>query len=634
MCGIAGFSGEFPADLLPRMSHVIAHRGPDDDGLFYAANEQVGLAHRRLAIIDLSVTGAQPMTSPDGRFTLVFNGEIYDTAPLRKVLEASGVQFRGTSDTEVLLHAWCRWGEPALPKLNGIFAFAIWDSRDRTLTLVRDPMGVKPLYVASDKRGVLFASEIKAILQDPHVDRTLDERAVRDYLLYVYAPWPRTMLRAVRKLPPGGLMVVREGKVVREAQYAALPVPPTDDSWSPADAAQRLREVLQRAVDRQMVADVPVGAFLSGGLDSSAMVAMAGKRKIDCYTIAGGTSDRDGFEDDLPYARRVARHLNQPLHEIGVGPDMFQEVPRMLWHLDEPEADPAAINVLWICAGAREQGIKVLLGGTGGDDLFGGYRRHAALTFERYWDWLPRSVRLALAGITQHGPQGIPFFRRMAKAFAHAGRDPLDRMLGYFQWVDEAAVARLFVGDVAARMAGDRFAESLRPVYESSPTALPRLQKMLLLEQSHFLTDHNLNYTDKLSMAVGVEVRVPFLDPGVMEFAASLPANFKQHGTTGKWLFKKAMEPMLPRDVIYRPKTGFGAPVRSWIRGPLHEQLDEWLSPESVRKRGLFRWEEIVALRTREQAGKVDAAYTILSLACIELWCRMFVDRAVPDGSW
>jgi len=634
MCGIAGFSGEFPEDLLPRMSQVIAHRGPDGDGLFYDAATRVGLAHRRLAIIDLSETGAQPMTSPDGRFTLVFNGEIYDTAPLRKTLEASGVSFRGTSDTEVLLHAWCRWGEAALPKLNGIFAFAMWDARERSLTLVRDRMGVKPLYFATDPRGVLFASEIKAILQDPHVDRTLDERAVRDYVLYMYAPWPRTMLRAVRKLPPGGLLVARDGRIVRETRYATLPVPPVDDGWSVGDATARLRAVLQTAVDRQLVADVPVGAFLSGGLDSSAIVALLGKRRIDCYTIAGGTSDRDGFEDDLPFARTVARHLNQPLHEIAVGPDMFREVPRMLWHLDEPEADPAAINVLWICAGARERGVKVLLGGTGGDDLFGGYRRHAALMFERYWAWMPQPLRVALASITQLGPQGIPTFRRLAKAFSHAGRDPLDRMLGYFQWSDEAAIARVFAPDVAKQLSCDRFAESLRPAYESFPTPPPQLQKMLLLEQSHFLTDHNLNYTDKLSMAVGVEVRVPFLDPDVMTFAASLPARFKQHGTVGKWLFKKAMEPMLPRNVIYRPKTGFGAPVRSWVHDSLSEQLDEWLSPESVRKRGLFRWDEIASLRDQDRAGKVDAAYSILSLAFIEVWCRIFVDRTVPDGSW
>jgi asparagine synthase (glutamine-hydrolysing) len=378
-----------------------------------------------------------------------------------------------------------------------------------------------------------------------------------------------------------------------------------------------------------MVADVPVGAFLSGGLDSSAVVAMAREvsPRIDCFTIDTGSNRDAGVTDDLPYARQVAKHLCLKLHEIRVdSARMANDLERMVFQLDEPLADPAPLNVMYISQLARQVGAKVLLSGAGGDDLFTGYRRHRAVMMEPYWTWLPKPVRAGLrAGSAQLGSNNA-LGRRLAKVFAHADRPANQRMAGYFLWADPQRVLRLFAPELRASLAAEVMTAPLEKYLESLPPGLPALQQMLSLEQRFYLPDHNLLYTDKMSMSAGVEVRVPFLDNDLVTLANSLPPDFKQRGREGKWVLKKAMEPYLPRRVIYRPKTGFGAPLRHWLRHELRELVDDLLSADTLQRRGLFDPGAVARLVADDRAGRIDAAYTILGLLCIEIWCSKFAE--------
>ncbi|HTT12254.1 MAG TPA: asparagine synthase (glutamine-hydrolyzing) [Burkholderiaceae bacterium] len=632
MCGIAGYFGTFDRGLLASMNAAIAHRGPDGEGSYFAANASVGLTHRRLAIIDLSPTGAQPMTDASTGVTLTYNGEIYNYRELRAQLEGAGTTFFGHSDTEVILRLYLERGRAALPLLNGIFAFALWDPRDRSLLVVRDGPGIKPLYYAQPKGGFLFASELKALLECGAVERTIDPRAAWLHLTYLWAPTPYTMLASVRKLEPGTALLVRDGTIVERWRYYELPYPTPAFQGGVDAAAGAVREALDTSVRRQMVADVPVGAFLSGGLDSSSIVAYARKhapgQRIQCFTIETTTSaSGEGFVDDLPYARAVARHLDVDLHTIRVGPEIVDQFERMVWHLDEPQADLAPLNALMICQLAREHGIKVLLSGAGGDDIFTGYRRHYALRQERLWSWLPASARRLLGTAARTLPASPPSLRRVRRALGDAALDGDERLVSYFTWLPRADSASLLAPGVRAQIGDWVPALPLLDSLQAIPGEPDRLNRMLFLEARHFLCDHNLNYTDKMGMAVGVEVRVPFLDPDLMRLAASLPAPLKQHGREGKWILKRAMEPVLPRDVIYRPKTGFGVPLRRWLRHELRETVADLLSERSLAARGLFDAHAVGRLRQLDAAGRIDAAYPLLALCAIELWCRLFIDK-------
>lgn len=347
-----------------------------------------------------------------------------------------------------------------------------------------------------------------------------------------------------------------------------------------------------------------------------------------CFSIETLHSIADeGFADDLPYARKVAAHLGVDLHTIRVGPDVVERFQDMIWHLDEPQADLAPLNALMICELARSHGIKVLLSGAGGDDIFSGYRRHFALMQERWWAWLPAPTRRSIASAVRRLPAGNSAARRVRKALGEAGLEGDERLISYFNWLPPTDGARLLSDEVAASIAAFHPAQPLRGSLASIPTEHEPLNRMLFLEAKHFLCDHNLNYTDKMGMAVGVEVRVPLLDPQLVAFAASLPPSFKQHGREGKWIFKRAMEGALPGDVIYRPKTGFGVPLRRWLRHELKPMVDEMLSPSSLRRRGLFDPGAVAALLAADAGGRIDGAYPILALCSIETWCRLFIDR-------
>ena len=635
MCGIAGFSGSLSDGerLMSGAASSLLHRGPDSDGLFSASEGRLWLAHTRLAIHDLSPTGHQPMLSADGSVAIVFNGEIYNFTELRSELEVAGHVFSGHSDTEVLLELYLANRDSPdlasiLRRLNGIFAFALWDSTSHLLWLVRDAYGVKPLYYSQSQKGVAFASELKALHSLVDSCQKPDIAALDQYLTFLWAPGERTPSANIRLLGPGEAIRVRDGEIEDRSCWFRRPCYGTSRSLNQVESIRGTEQHLRQAVHRQMVADVPVGAFLSGGLDSSSIVAFAREITPDlqCFTIDVLQGGSEGFTDDLPYAKRVARHLGVPLHVVQVdAAQMASELERMVWQLDEPLADPAALNVLHISRLAREQGIKVLLSGAGGDDLFSGYRRHLALENEKWWRWLPRPLRLQLRALTGHLPTRHAFTRRLRKAFSGAHLEGDARLVHYFRWIERADLDALYTPAFKAALGHARAEDPMLEFLADIPRNTPLLERMLSLEQRFFLTDHNLIYTDKMSMAVGLEVRVPFLDLDLVDFAAQIPPQFKQHGREGKWVLKKAMDPYLPKEVIYRPKSGFGAPLRRWLQVELQDWLTDTLSVDRLQRRGLFDPHAVQDLIAANAEGRIDASYTLLSLACIEIWCECFL---------
>lgn len=628
MCGIAGLLGAAGLDRRKALSQALAHRGPDDAGFFEDADCGVLLVHRRLSILDLSPAGHQPMADASGRYVLCYNGEIYNHLELRSELQAQGASFRGTSDSETLIEGFARWGADILPRLNGIFALAIWDSEKRELHLARDGVGVKPLYWTRLGEGVAFASELKALATLHGLDRTIDPVAVRAYVQYLWSPGERTMFSAVRKLAPGTVLTVDLRGGASERRFWSLPAY-APQGLADGDAIAATRSELRAAVGRQMLADVEIGAFLSGGLDSSSIAFFAREftdRPLQCFTIGYAATNREADElvPDLPYARSTAAALGVPLHEVEVGAWICDELADLVSILDEPEADPAALNNLHISALARKHGIKVLLSGAGGDDIFSGYRRHSVLSGSEKVDRLPGALR-GLAGRAAPLFAGRSAFRRRAsRVLDLVASDPEERLLRSFEWVDDAALRAICDDDLA----GDPQRAPLKAIAEAT-RGWPALERALRIDQSFFLADHNLNYTDKTGMACGVEIRVPFLDHRLMHFASGLSADQKLRGRTTKWVLRKAMEGLLPHATIYRPKTGFGVPLRAWLSGPLREMVADLTAPDTIVARGLFDAKAVADWRDATLSGRIDGAYPLLALMVVELWCRAFCD-SVP----
>jgi asparagine synthase (glutamine-hydrolysing) len=635
MCGIAGFSGMFQKELLDKMNTIQFHRGPDDGDIFYSQKDAIGLAHRRLSILDLSPLGHQPMWDNLKNVVIVYNGELYNFKELRDNLIKKGFSFKSQCDTEVMIYLYLHYGIEMLSKLNGIFSFAIWDCRTKVLFCARDNLGVKPFYYCEMNKGFLFASEIKALLQCEDVPREIDPVAIHHYLTYLWCPAPNTMLKKVKKLKPGYALIIKEGKIQKEWQFYDIPYNNGINNISKNEAIEQCDQLLHEAINRQMVSDAPLGAFLSGGLDSTSIVALGRKytpSRLQCFTI--GFND-DAFKkessiDDLPYAEMAAKSLDVDLHKIIVGHEIVSMLSKMVYYLDEPQADPAAIHTYMICKLARQKGMKVLLSGTGGDDIFSGYRRHLAVTFEKYWEMIPSSVGRLLKNVAANFPKKNTNLRRIAKVLEYADIKGDEKIISYFNWIDPKQLMSLYTQENREEIINSKLSQPLLMSIKNLNEKIPALNKMLYLEGKHFLADHNLNYTDKMSMATGVEVRVPLLDLNLIKFATSLPIRFKQNGNTGKWVFRKCMEKYIPHDIIYRKKTGFGAPVRHWIRGPLQPLCNELLSEQNINKRGFFNYDSINKLICKDMVGQIDASYTIFSLMCIELWCQNFIDKTIP----
>ena len=634
MCGIAGFVGDFSPTLLAKMNTIQAHRGPDGQGTWTA--ERVGLAHRRLAILDLSPAGHQPMADAQGRVVVVFNGEIYNYRELRRRLEREGVTLHSSSDTEVLVELLARYGRACLPWLNGIFSLAVWFVAERALLIARDGDGVKPLYWTKTSAGMAFASELKALLAVPGVNLAPDARAIASYLTLLYAPGEQTAAQGIRKLLPGHFLVCQQdGATLQVGRFSPVHYAQEVQPFSEATAIDACRHYLSQAVQRQLVADVPLGGFLSGGVDSTtlahyAVKALPSGEAYPCFTLGMSGTDStldEGFSADQPFAQLVSQRLGTPLHIASMDASRLDDLDALVWALDEPTPDPAAFAAQIICATARQQGVKVLLSGAGGDDLFTGYRRHRALASERYWGWLPASGRSLLAGLSNRLSRGNPLGRRVAKLFRYASAPPAERLASYFLWMDDAVLAPALAPGFREELGRFRTVDSLVNSLTALPVGVSRLNQMLHLDRSFFLADHNLNYTDKMGMAEGVEVRVPFLDRDLVAFTERLSDDFKQRGSEGKYLLRAAMRGVIPSEVLDRPKTGFGFPLRKLLHGTYGQRLRALAASGRLDETGVFSGAGVVGLLEADEAGEIDAAYPLMGVLCVESWLRQFAGR-------
>jgi asparagine synthase (glutamine-hydrolysing) len=642
MCGIAGLVGDFIPGLMGRMNAAQAHRGPDGRGVFERPELQVALGHVRLAILDLSDFAAQPMTSPCGRYVLVYNGEIYNFAELQKELSAGGSQPVSSGDTEVLLRGLMRWGSRFVERLNGMFAFALWDNREQELLLVRDPLGIKPLYYAEPVHGsILFASEIKAICAHPRVVREPDFHAIQQHLTFCHSCSDRTALRGIRRLEPGTMLrwkaATRATQITRFWQPSFCPE--TANAGRVADI-ERLREAVEAATERQLVSDVPVGSFLSGGLDSSLITAIAARRSsrsgpFRSYTISIPPSSNriDQAHNDAPYARSLAALLGLDFEEIEIAPQVASLLPSLIRHMDEPLADPAIISCHLISQLARRNGTKVLLSGQGADELFGGYPRYAALRSLRWVDWVPVPIRTGLSRSARLLPgalsgTGGAAMRRIRRVLSDIDRPPDERFLAYCMSTPPEAVRSIFHTEVLSQLEQDRPGDDCRCRIQG--IGLTREDRFLERDLGVYLPNHNLLYTDKIGMSQGVEVRVPLLDRDVVELACSLPTASKL-APRPKAILREAARSLVPDPIIDRPKAGFGAPFRHWLRHDLGPLWNDLTSPAAVGRRGWFSTNGLRRIREQSQSGRADYYMLQWAVLTLELWAREFLDRNPAD---
>lgn len=625
MCGIVGYYGNNTLKFSDESKlNLIGHRGPDHQSYIQGINYFLG--HTRLSIQDLSETANQPMFSENKSYVIIFNGEIYNHNELRKKFLLD-IDFKTTGDTETLLYGLINFGTDFINKINGIFAFSFLNIKTGDMILCKDHFGVKPLYYHLNENEIYFSSELKAICNHNKENLSIDKSAIKNYINFLWSPGEKTPFNEFKKLLPGSYISgnINDIKNLKTTKYYSVPFSEVCfNSHSEDELILKLEAHLLKALERQMISDVPIGFFLSGGLDSSLLVAMARKLNpnlvINCYTIRVESSD--GFTDDLLYAKKVADHLKVNLKIIDAKNDILKDFDKIIYHLDEPQADPAPINVYNICKVARQDGVKVLIGGTAGDDIFSGYRRHQALRYESIIDNIPVFIRKVIKKIITNLPSQKPIIRRAKKFVSNFEKTRDERMMMYFSWLNDQTLKHLFLepNNYDCYSYFDDLNKSL-------PHNISDLNKMLFWEINTFLTDHNLNYTDKLSMALGVEVRVPYLDQELVEFSTKIPESLKLKENVTKYILKKVAEKYLPKDVIYRPKTGFGAPVRDWILNDMDILIEDYLSEESVNNRGIFNFQKISNLLENNKKGKIDASYPIWSLLAIESWMRQFYDN-------
>ena len=629
MCGICGTVGRLSEFELEAMTRSMAHRGPDGEGIkVFPGDVPAGFGHRRLAIIDPSPAGAQPMGYRD-RWWITYNGELYNFRELRRELEARGERFSTSCDTEVLLRMYVVYGSRMLERLNGIFAFAIWDDEEKRLFLARDRLGVKPLYITRGPGWVAFASELRALLP-LQVQPELEPTALADFLTFLWVPDPKTAFKGIEKLAPGHF-AVGDASSLEIRQWWDLRFEPRDapdEEWR-----DRVRSEVDAAVRRQMVSDVPLGSFLSGGVDSSAIVAAmsSAKERVSTWSIGFSAEDlkHEIVPDDLRYSRKVASYFETEYHEHILNPDILELLPKAVWHLEEPVADPAAISTFLICREARRE-MPVMLSGMGGDEVFAGYPRHLAWQISRLLAALPRPVlgglERAIGPVARPGRPGrLRGPRRNLWKFMRAtGLQPLDRYLSFSSYYTDPELRALILPGVV----DDHYdALGVHRSYLHRGEGIDDLSRILYLDAKTFLPCLNLTYTDKMAMAASVEVRVPLLDDELVALAATIPSRLKLHGWRRKYIFKRSQEGILPRDVIWRRKAGFGAPLRSWLVGDLAPLVEDLLSERTLRERGFFDPAVVAKFRADNAAGIADNSLRLYSLLSLELWCRTFLDR-------
>jgi asparagine synthase (glutamine-hydrolysing) len=625
MCGFAGklfASAHAPVDrhLLTAMADSLAHRGPDADGFY--VGDGVGLAHRRLSIVDVAA-GHQPLANEDGTVWVAFNGEIYNFADLRRELEVHGHRFKTHSDTEAIVHAYEQWGEACVERFRGMFAFALWDARARRLLLARDRVGIKPVYYALlAGGGLVFGSEIKAILEDPTVDRSWSLEALDAYLTLLYVPSPATIYQHVRKLPAGHILIAERG-TVRVKKYWDLTFSGDGDPAREQEYLEELDALLTESVRMRLISEVPLGAFLSGGIDSTTVVAYMAKTS-DSPVLASSVGFADREYNELDKARGIANHLGCRLATELITPHVEELLPRLAWHLDEPFADSSAVPTYYVSAAARER-VTVALSGDGGDELWAGYPWHRV----EFWESQARK-RLGQVGCGVASRLGhlLPLSAKGARSLRHLGLSPETacvRKYAYEQF-DHQTKQTLYSHDfTAATRHSDPFA-SARAAYAACDSPDP-LDRVMYVDVKTYLTDDILTKVDKMSMAVSLEARVPLLDHKLLEFAARVPSSLKLNRGTSKYLLRKVLDRSVPRSLMTGPKHGFTAPIADWLRGPLKGLATDLLLDGRLQQRQLFDTPAVARLWNEHQSGRRDHRHRLWSLIMLELWFRQFADR-------
>jgi len=622
MCGIVGLvqdrSGPFPRDTLARMNSLLVHRGPDDEGVWVQGG--VGLAQRRLSIIDLE-TGHQPLSNEDGSLWIVYNGEVYNYLELRETLVQQGHRFRTRSDTEVIVHLYEEKGPGCLQDLRGMFAFAIWDQRDRSLFLARDRIGKKPLFFVHLPQAFLFASEIKSLLAHPEVRREVDHASLMEYLSFRYVPAPRTLFRGVQKLEPGHYLIHRDGQI-RQSRYWDVFQEDSGQAMGPrqhAECVEELDRLLRESIRLRLRSDVPLGAFLSGGVDSSAVVGlMSGmvERPVQTFSV--------GFQDpaynERPFARAVAKLFGTEHREILLEPgDIPETLPDLIWYRDAPVSESSDVALFSVSRLAR-QSVKVVLSGEGGDELFGGYAKYRVDLLASIYQRLPRFLEEALVGWPL---KHLPIFPRKLRIALRSLRirDETERFVSYFASLDlserRQILSREFLEAAEAETTVDIYAAHLAGLAQRTP-----MDRMFYGDLRFWLPDNLLERADRITMATSLEGRMPLLDHKLVEFASRIPARWKRSLFDTKLILKHTLHKLLPRKILYRPKVGFTVPVRDWFRGELKGWLQEILHSPEFRKRGIFHVPHVEVLLRQHLEGRQDCSKHLWMLVNLELWFR------------
>src|SRR5499426_3027877 len=630
MCGIVGMSGPeltenaaAPRELIARMCGVIEHRGPDDEGHYIEPGIAMGM--RRLSIIDLA-TGRQPISNEDGSIWIVFNGEIYNHRELRETLLARGHELRTRSDTETIAHLYEDEGERCVERLRGMFAFAIWDRLERRLFLARDRVGKKPLHYALAGRTLVFGSEIKSLMQHPGVKCEVNLRAISDFLSFGYVPDPATAFDGVNKLPPGHTLTFKDGLISarRYWDFNYSGDSGEGDGREPEsreeEYVERLRELIAESVRLRLESEVPLGAFLSGGIDSSVVVANMTRemgRPVKTFSIGFSES---GF-DELRYARIAARRFGADHHEFVVTPDICRLVEEVVWHHDEPFADVSSVPTYVVSKMARQH-VTVALSGDGGDEVFGGYERYVVDQRRRRYERIPAFLRRALLRASRALPQGA-YGKRFLRNIA---LEPAARYVDSVTYFDRDSQLNLFSEDARRSMAGYDPARRFERTFAAT-AARSRLERLLYLDSKTYLPGDILVKVDRMSMANSLETRSPLLDHRLIEFAQTIPASLKLRGLETKYILKRAAEGLIPEEIINRPKQGFDVPIRRWFNRELREMLDDTLRSARARERGDFNHRAVVAILDEHRRGVRDHARHLWGLLVLELWRRAFIDR-------
>jgi asparagine synthase (glutamine-hydrolysing) len=629
MCGVHGYirldGGPAERAPLDAMGNVTVHRGPDDAGFHVDGPCAIGM--RRLSIIDVA-TGHQPLRSADGTLWLVCNGEIYNYRELRTELAGRGHSFLTQSDSEVILGLYQEMGDRCVERLNGMFGFALWDSVRRRLLIGRDRLGIKPIYTLNDGKRFAFASEAKALLALPGVSAALDADALPGYLHLGYVVAPHCLLSGIRKLPAATVLTI-EGRSVTERRYWRIEGH-IDRRRSAEEWTSIVRERIEQSVRMQMVSDVPIGAFLSGGIDSSAVVGFMSRHSsepVRTYSIGFTGGAADNFYNELPYAALVANRFATEHHEIVVKPDVVGLLPHLAWHLDEPMADTAFITTYLVAKFARES-VTVILSGVGGDEIFGGYRRYLGDHVQRRFATLPTWLQQLAMRTGRHLPadRHSPLLNaaRYAKAFlAAVDLPPAARYSAFLQVYAHAEIGELLLSDARC---GDAIADAF-----GRADSTDEINRLLVVDAETQLPDDLLMLTDRMTMAASLECRVPFLDHELVELAATIPADIKMRGGELKHVMKRALADLLPPQILNRKKRGFGMPMGAWLKRELAPVLRDVLSPSSLAARGLFRPQAVQRLIADHQANRIDGTDRLLALLNLEIWSRIYLDRRSAD---